>query len=291
MPEVPRRRELVALLTARSANPLVRALPWLALAALLAALFGTTLIWLVRSWQVHPYYTHGILLIPIAGWFLWRDRADLTVDPPSDLGFALVAAGLLIHLSALSQAFFPVSAAGLLVVLAGLAALSGGLRALRSAAFPIVLLGLAIPLPFVEKLAPPLAGAIARTAVLAAGSVGAGVIQAGAQLTVGDGSFTVGAPCSGLSSVVALASLAVVMAGAAEGPKLSRGALIALAIPVALTASWLRLTGFIWLVGTSGSDGAFSLYHSMSSPILIALCTLALLAIGAVMGCHVRARG
>jgi exosortase len=153
-----------------------------------------------------------------------------------------------------------------------------------------VILALAIPLPIMERLAPPLASAAARGAVLAAGSVGAGVVQAGAQLTVGDGSFTVGAPCSGLRSLLALATLAVVLAGAADGPKRSRIGLVALAVPIALAANWLRLTGFIWLAEASGADRALALYHSLSSPILVVLSAALLVAFGAASGCHVAAR-
>ena len=270
--------------------------PWqlvgaLVLSALIVVLFAPTLMWLVRSWWVHPYYSHGLLMPLVAAWFAWRRRAEFAADAPSDAGLALIAAGAVLHLAALRWAAHPLSAAALLLVLLGLAQLAGGRKALRATAYPVALLGLAIPLPAIERLAPPLAGVVARWAVLAAGSIGTGVAQVGAQLVVGDGAFTVGAPCSGLRSLVALGTLAVVISGVAKGPWRGRVALVALAFPIALLANWLRLTGFLWLAGVPGAARALVVYHALASPFLFVLAAAGLLAVGGAFGCNVRPRG
>jgi exosortase len=166
--------------------------------------------------------------------------------------------------------------------------LAGGLPAARGAALPLALLALAIPLPAVERLAPPLAGAVAHWAALAAGSMGTAVVQVGAQLVVGGGTFAVGAPCSGLRSIVALGTLAVIIAGAVDGPHRGRVAVIALALPLALAANWLRLTGLLWLAGISGPQPALSAFHAASSPLLVLAATGALLVVANRLGCHVR---
>jgi exosortase len=267
-----------------------RSLGGLLLLGLLTALFAPALSWLLRSWLVHPYYSHGVLMPAVAVWFALRARGELLADPPDDAGYAVVAAGLVAHLAALRWAAHPLSIGALLIVLLGLSILAGGRRALRAAALPVALLGLAIPAPFIERLAPPLAGAAARGAVLAAGSVGAGAVQVGAQLVVGGGAFTVGAPCSGLRSIIALATLAVIIAGVAEGPRRSRLALVALALPLAFLVNWLRLTGFVWLADVRGAAPALGMYHAMASPLLFATAALALLAAGGAIGCHVRIR-
>ncbi len=268
----------------------VRVLLWLLAGGLLAALFAPTLMWLLRSWQVHPYYTHGPLVPIVAAWFLWRERALLARREGNASWIALVVAGIGVHLAARPWDAHAVSAVGLLAVLAGMALLAGGRAALRAAVLPLVLLGLAIPVPHVERLAPPLAEAVARSAAVAAGSIGTAVVQVGAQLTVGDGTFVVGAPCSGLRSILALATLAVVVAGMADGPRGARAALVASAIPLALAANWLRLTGFLWLAQESGAHHALSLYHSLSSPLLVLASTAGLLLLASAFGCHVRAR-
>jgi len=268
--------------------------PWwpivagLGLASLGAVLFGPALAWLVGSWRVHPYYSHGFLLPPIAAWFAWRARAGLTGGRPSDAGLALVSAGLGLHLVAAPWQAHPISIAGLFVVLLGLALLAGGPGALRAAAFPVSLLALAVPLPMVERLAPPLAGAVAHGAALAAGALGVGVVRAGAQLAVGGGAFTVGAPCSGLNSLVALATLGVVLAGTVDAAPWRRLAVVGLAVPLALAANWVRLTGLLWVAGAFGAEAGLAVYHGPASPLLFLVATALLVRGGRALGCDVR---
>jgi exosortase len=257
------------------------------LLVLLGALFAPTLAWLWRSWQAHPYYSHGPLLPPLALWFAWRARAGLAAGRPSSAGLGLVLLGVGLHLVALRWAAHPLSAAALVATLLGLVLAAGGRPALSAALVPAGLLALAIPLPLVERLAPPLAAAVARGAALAAGSIGVGVVQAGAQLAVADGAFTVGAPCSGLRSLVALATLAYVVANVLEGPRVSRLALVAFAAPLALVANWARLTGLLWTADTFGTEAGLAFFHGPASPVLFVLAVAALLQVGRALGCDV----
>jgi exosortase len=264
------------------------ALAGLGIGGLLVLVFAPALAWLLTAWQVHPYYSHGILMPAVAAWFAWRARRDLTTDPPAPAGLAVVAAGLALHLTAAPWAAHPLSVAALLVVLLGLCLLLGGRRAGRAAALPLALLALAIPLPGVERLAPPLAAGVARLAADAAGSMGVVVVQAGAQLSVADGAFVVGAPCSGLRSLVALTTVAVVVAGQAVGPLSRRLALVALALPLALTANWLRLTGLLWLADRFGTEAGLRVFHGPASPAVFLAAAGALLVAGQALGCNVR---
>jgi exosortase len=260
----------------------------LVLLLLLGALFAPTLAWLARSWAVHPYYTHGFLMPAVALWFVWQARAGFRPGPPENAGLGLVAGGLLVHLAAGRWAAHPVSAAGLLLILVGLALLVGGRPALRAAALPVTLLALAIPLPMVERLAPPLAAAVAGSAAHAAGLLGVPVVQAGAQLSVGGGAFVVGAPCSGLRSLLALGTLAVALAGAAEGPRLTRVLLVGLAVPLAVAANWLRLTGLLWVADAFGPQRGLAVFHGPASPALFLGAAVVLVALCRRMGCEVR---
>lgn len=245
---------------------------------LLAWLFAPAIAWLLRTWQVHPYYSHGPIVPIVALFILWRRRARLRGAAPSDLGLLLLGVGLLLHLLASRYEAHPASLMAFLLVLAGCALLVGGRPALRAAAFPLGLLALSVPLPWVERLAPPLAGAVAQAAAGMAGAIGIPVIQAGAQLSVADGSFVVGAPCSGLRSLVALCSLAVVVAGLLPATAWRRIALVALAVPLALMANGLRLVGLLWMADRFGAERGLALFHGLASPLAFLLAILALLA-------------
>ncbi|RIL08728.1 hypothetical protein DCC79_13070 [bacterium] len=260
----------------------------LVLMGLLAALFAPTAAWLARTWQVHPYYGHGWLVPGVAAAFAWRARARFAQGEPADAGLALVAAGVAAHLAAARWQLYPVSASALVVVLAGLAWALGGRPALRAAAFPATLLLLAVPWPFVEHTAPFLAAGVARASAAAAGGLGAAVVQHGAELSVTDGAFTVGAPCSGLQSAVALITLAAVLAGVLDGPWRRRMALVLLALPLALAANWLRLTGLLWIADAHGSAQGLAWFHGPPALLLYAAAAAGLVAAGRWLGCDVR---
>ena len=258
-------------------------------AGLLIALFAPTLDWLRLTWQVHPFYSHGPLVPLIAGWFVWRNRSRLLDGSPSSAGVLLLAAGALLHVLSLRGGLWPVSAIGLIVALAGVAMQIGGVSGLRAVALPLLLLAMSVPLPIAERLAPAMAASVAHAAAVSASAAGAGVVRAGAQLTVGGGAFTVGEPCSGLRSLVALATLAMVVAGVADGPRQRRGVLVMTAVPLALGANWARLTGLILATDVLGPQRGLALFHSLASPMAFAAAAAALVGIGHMIGCRVRA--
>jgi exosortase len=256
--------------------------------ALVAVLFAPTLSWLGRSWLVHPYYSHGPLMPLVAAALVWRARGAFAGARPDDRGLAVLAAGVTVHLAAMRWAAFPWSALALLLVAAGFALLVGGRRALEAMLLPLTVLALAIPIPIVEHLAPPLAAGVARAAAAAAGCLGVPVARAGAQLAVGDGAFVVGAPCSGLRSLVALGSLAVVLAGVVDTSRRRRIALVAAALPLALGANWLRLTSLLYVADVLGTDAGLRIFHGLAGPALFALAIAGLLGTGRALGCEVR---
>lgn len=259
----------------------------LATAALLVVAFWPTLLWLGRSWSVDPYYTHGPVALAAAAFFVWRARADLTSGNPSALGAVLVAGGLAARMFTVARPDHVVEAFGLLLVLAGLAAIVGGRAGLRAAALPLAILALAVPLPHVALLAPWLAAHAAGHAAGAAGLIGFEVVRSGAQLIVADGAMTVGAPCSGLRSLVALVTLALVIAGVLQGPVERRALIVAAAIPIALLANGARLVGLISIASALGVDRGLGFFHGPSSGALFLASAAGLVVIGRALGCDV----
>lgn len=254
------------------------------LVVLTGVLFAPTLAWIVRSWQADAYYSHGPLMPLVAVWLAWPARRGARRAGGDDAGLAVVALGVVVHLVALRWALYPLSALGLLAALAGLALLAGGRALLRALALALVVLALAVPLPWVERIAPPLAAGAAHAAAAAAASVGVAVERTGAQLAVGDGAFVVGAPCSGLRSLVGLGTLAVVLAGVSGLSPLRRSLLVASAFVLAVVANWARLTTLICAADAFGTARSLGVFHALSAPAAFAAALAGVLAVGRGLG-------
>ncbi len=232
--------------------------------ALIAWLFAPTLAWLIQSWRVDDDYGHGPLLVAAAlflGWRRWSSsrRGEDDGRLPAALGLlSLAAVG---QLAALRLGSMPLAAASLVLGLGGWAALVGGRRGLAAAAYPALLLLLAIPLPIVDRWGTPLAARVAAVAARAAQVLGSPALVRGGELSVGPERFTVGAPCSGLRSLVAAIGLAAVLAGILSLSPARRLLLVAIALPLAVLGNGLRLLLLILAAERLGTDTALGLFH------------------------------
>lgn len=252
-----------------------------------AALFAPAIGWVVGTWRVNDYYSHGPLVAVAAAALALRAHGRLGPAAPEAAGLAPIALGAAVHLAAARAEQWWISALALVVVLAGLTWLAGGRAWLRALALPLALLALAVPLPWVAHIAPQLASSVAGQAAALVGAIGVDVVHRGPQLIVGDGSYRVGAPCSGLRSIVALLTLAVGLAGTLHGPVLRRAALVALAVPLAMAANTVRLGGLLVVADAFGTAPGLTFYHGPSSPVLFAVAALGLLGLGRALGCDV----
>lgn len=262
-------------------------------AALLVALFRPTLAWLVVSWRADPYYSHGPLVVAVAAWLAWlagrRYRLSTHARPVKwPLGIGLVACGVILHVVALAWAAYPISAAGLVAVLLGLAALAGGPDLTRTMLFPAILALTAIPLPLADRFAPPMAGAVAGWAAGAVRALGVHVTRTGALLALDGSAFTVGAPCSGLRSLVALGSLAVLWAGLLDDALWKRLIVVAAALPFALAGNWLRLTVLLLVAQGFGQQPALNFFHNVAGPLFFLIATAGVAFVGRQLGCRLK---
>ena len=251
-----------------------------AVALLVVALFEATLRWLVLSWLGNPYYSHGPLIVLVSGWLLWRRRDALRGARAENIGLALAAMGVGVHLLALPLQMQVVSAAALVVVLVGLVWAFAGRSVVRAWAFPLAFLLLMIPLPGIERLSPTLEAFTAQYAAQAARWLGVAASNLGGQVSVGAQAFTVGAPCSGLRSLVALGTLALLLAYSVQGPAWARALLVVAALPIALAANLVRVSSIFWVAGALGADAALGFFHTLSSPLLFLVALALLLALG-----------
>jgi exosortase len=257
----------------------------LVMVVLLGLLFWPTLTWLVSSWLGNPYYSHGFLVPLIVGGLVWRQRNVLAKPQPNDAGLVLIVAGLAVYLAAVFWKLNVVSAYSLIVVLAGLIWMFWGSAVLRRLAFPLVFLAVAIPLPWIEQISPPLEAFVANYATQCAKAVGVAATNVGSQVNLTGTTFVVGAPCSGLQSLVALFTLTLLFSYLVNGPAWARVLLVIAALPAALLANLVRIFSLFWVADLFGVQAGFSYYHNLSSPVLFLIAFGLLIALSRCLHC------
>ena len=259
-----------------------------AIAGLLALLFYPALVWLVQSWLSNPYYTHGFLIPPIAALLAWRQWRYLKTEPrrsDSWTGIALTVASLALVVWAMRWQNYVVVTVGLVALLTGILLYLEGWPRLRHWLFPILFLAFMIPLPFIDVASPWLESFTARSATQLARLVGISAVQQGGEITLPNTSVVVGAPCSGLRSLVTMVTVGVGWIYLVEGRSWAKALMLIAIVPLVTFSNVLRVAILLVVAVLFGEDVAMSYYHDWSSPILFLMALGLLLVLGRALGC------
>lgn len=222
---------------------------WSFTALLFAVLFWQPFSSLVRDWWIEPSASHALLLVPIALVLGWRRGLAPNARPQPVLGSALLALAIGMRFAAgLAAEVFTMRLSFLLAIVA-LVVFAFGLKQIRHWWLPALLLLLSVPIP------PVLLASIALPLQLQASRIGAALLEAryvpvrlaGNVIHLPGQSLFVTEACSGLRSLTALLSIAVLLAGTMLQSVPLRTLLITIAIPIAVVLNGLRIfiTGFL----------------------------------------------
>jgi exosortase len=243
---------------------------WLLLGVCAAGvwLYSGILRGLVRDWANDDNYSHGFLILPLAGYFVWERREQLSraASRPSLVGFFIVLAGLGLLVGGLLGAEFFVSRVSLVVVLAGAVLFLAGWQHLRIVAFPLAFMLLMIPLPAIifNQIAFPLQ--------LFASKFGTGFMQAcavpvlreGNVIVLANTTLEVAEACSGIRSLVSLLTLGIVFGYFSDSRLTARTAIALSTIPIAIVANGLRVAGTGLAAHYYGAEAAQGFFHTFS---------------------------
>jgi exosortase len=230
--------------------------------ALAIVIFAPILYYMVVHWRQVPDYSHGFLVAPLAVYFAWERRAKLRRTPvepswwgvlPLSLGTLALAVGRLgVELMAMRTAF--------VLTLIGLVLLLLGRRVFGVLAFPLLFLFLMVPLPqsLVNVISFPLQLVAADLAVDSLYLIGIPALREGNIIHLPNTQLFVAEACSGLRSLMALGTLAVVFAYFFRRNPLERIVIVLSAIPIAILVNAFRvaLTGFLTAkIGERAAEG------------------------------------
>jgi exosortase len=205
---------------------------------------------LVAQWAGSPDAAYGAILAAVAVYLVWRDRSLIwsrahVSTAASVLGLLLVAAGLLAYLAGFFSADLFTTRASFVIVAAGLVWALFGSASARVAATPLLFLLLAIPLPelVVGTLTSSLQTVAARIAETTLTAGGVPVYRDGNILELPATTLQVVEACSGLRSVVSLASVGLLLAWAADASWTRRALLVIVTVPIAVVVNGFRIAG------------------------------------------------
>jgi exosortase D (VPLPA-CTERM-specific) len=252
----------------------------LLLLVLLAWVYAPIMGRLAEQWWHDPNFSHGPFVPLFSLYVLWQERARLRALPkcPSWTGIWLILFGFAVLISGVVGAELFLSRISLLIVLAGLVVLFFGWNHLREAAFPWAFLIFMIPIPKIifNQITLPLQRFASVTAAHVLPFLGVPVFREGNIINLPAMPLEVAEACSGIRSLMSLATLAIIYGYLMERRKWIRVVLALAAIPIAVAANAFRIVGTGLLVQYWDPDKAEGFFHAFSG-WLIFMVSLGLL--------------
>ena len=216
---------------------------------------------------------HAWLILGLSLFLLWRNlrRWPSEAGPATRGAGAALGCGLLLHALGYVAQQPRLSIAALLVFVWGVAALAGGRRWARAAAFPIGFMVFAIPVNALDTV-----GFWLRLWVVDAGSAiahaaGIGVLRSGTQLVSPDGRYRydVVAACSGVRSLMALSALSLFIGYLWLKPAWLRAAMFLLSLPLVYLGNVVRIASIILAAQWGGQAWGDRLHPVMGFGVFV----------------------
>ena len=222
--------------------------------ALLALAYWPTFIWMKdRFNEPESYYSHGYLVPFVFAYLIWMKKDELrkSIAKPAGVALLIFVPALLLHLLSYFFEINFVSGFTLIAVLFGLALYLYGAEITKKVAFPIIFLIFAIPLPqvMIINISFKMKMMAAQVATSIVNFMGIHAVRDGSIVYLKpDTSLTIGSPCSGLSSLIALTALGALYAYIVKMSRTRKIILFLLSIPIAFGANIVRIV-LLLLVG------------------------------------------
>lgn len=250
----------------------------LATFAVLAALTAREWGEMFHQWWNIDTYNH-ILLVPlIVGWLVWLKADDLArmAPRPSAWGLALVAAGLALWLVGRVTDINLFAQAGAVGAIQGAIIAVLGVRVCIFLALPLVYLVFLVP--FGDEIIPFLQAITAEMAIALTLFSGVPAQIDGIYIDTPAGLFIVAEECSGVKFLIAMVTLAVLIAFTRIKSWSRRAMLMAAAIIIPVLANGVRAWGTIYIAQFAGVEFAAGFDHIFYGWIFFALVVAMILA-------------
>jgi exosortase len=208
-------------------------------------LYWPTLLRLVSQWSTDRDFSHGFFVPLFSAFVIWQDRARLSrlTSQPSWSGVILLIFALVTFIVGQMGAELFLSRTSLLLLLAGLVVLFAGWGMFRAVLFPWAFLFLMIPIPAIifNQITFPLQIRASRVAAGILPFFGVPVLRQGNVMVLASMALEVAEACSGIRSLMSLATLAIIYGYLMERRLWARYVLALASVPVAVVANSCRI--------------------------------------------------
>ncbi|MBI3154388.1 MAG: exosortase A [Burkholderiales bacterium] len=258
-----------------------RALPlWIAVAAWIGLWYRDTARAMWDMWMFSDTYAHGVLVLPLALWLVWRRREHLATLAPRPAAWPLLlmagAAAVwfladLVVVNAAAQFAFVA-----LLVLSVPAVL--GAEVARALMFPLGFLFFGVP--FGDFLLEPLMQGTADFTVAALRLSGVPVVREGLHFEIPSGSWSVVEACSGVRYLIASVMVGSLFAYLNYRSPRRRWIFVGVSILVPILANWLRAYMIVMLGHLSDNRIATGVDHIIYGWVFFGFVILVMFMIG-----------
>ncbi|MFZ0760274.1 MAG: exosortase A [Candidatus Sulfotelmatobacter sp.] len=252
----------------------------LVIAGLLLWLYIPTLTHLVGQWWSDPNFSHGFFVPLFAAFVIWQERSRLAALRlrPSWWGLLFLGFGLCVLIVGQLGAELFLSRVSLLIVLGGLLVLFLGWSFFRAVLFPWAFLFLMIPIPAIifSQITFPLQLLASKVASAILAAVGVPVFREGNIINLSAMQLEVAEACSGIRSLMSLATLAIIYGYLMERNVGVRVLLALASIPIAVGANSLRIVGTGLLVQYWDPEKAQGFFHEFSGWLIFVVSLIML---------------
>ena len=223
-------------------------------------------------WMNHSNNSHGVLVPFVSMYFIWDRRIDLKNSKLSSSrwGLMILVLSLALYLLALIGGIAFVSRAMIVFSLVGAVLYLYGRDVFKVLAFPLAFLLFMVPVP------DSVIGIVSLPLQTFATKISAGIIQTCSIPVLREGNMLyfvqtqleVAEACSGIRSIVAITMISTIFVYLSKGRVVQKAIILCSAIPVALLANIMRVSGTGILAHFYGDQVARGFLHDFSGMVV-----------------------
>jgi len=230
---------------------------------------------LVSAWHSSEDYSHGFFIIPLCVMIGWQKRnllATLEVRP-SRLGLVLVVLALLLYIVGRLGEIATLAAFSMIPALAGVILYLWGSAVLKELLFPLFFMLFMIPVPaqIYSEATIPLQLWVSQISAWLAGFLSIPIYREGNVLCLPHRTLEVVQACSGLRSMMALATLSVVFGYFSLHSNVLRAILFVSAVPASIIVNVIRVLVLILCEYYFSIDLSSGTAHTVFGVVVFAL--------------------